>query len=32
LVDGRKKENRLDDSGIFERMEVSTDSFESLKS
>jgi hypothetical protein len=32
LVDGGKRENRLDDCGIFERMEVSRDSFGSLKS
>ncbi len=32
IVDGGKKDNRLDDSGIFEKMEVSKDSFWSLKS
>jgi hypothetical protein len=31
LVDGRKRDNRLDDNGNFERMEVSKDSFGSLK-
>jgi hypothetical protein len=32
LVHGGKRENRLDDSGTCERMEVSRDSFGSLKS
>jgi hypothetical protein len=32
LVDGGKRENRLDDCGTFERMEMSRNSFESLKS
>jgi hypothetical protein len=32
LSNGGKKENRLDDCGTFERMEVSRDSFGSLKS
>jgi hypothetical protein len=31
LVDGGKKENRLDDCSTFERMEVSRDNAESLK-
>jgi hypothetical protein len=32
LVDGEKKENILDDSSIFEKMEVSRGSSRSLKS
>jgi len=31
-VDDGKKENRLDNNGTFERMEVNRDSFGSLKS
>jgi hypothetical protein len=32
LIDGGKRENRLDGNGTFERMEVNKDSFGSLKS
>ncbi len=32
LVDGGKKENKLDDSSTFERMEVNRGNFGSLKS
>jgi len=32
LADGGEKENKLDDSSTFERMEVSMGSFESLQS
>jgi hypothetical protein len=32
LVDSGKREKKLDDCGAFERMEVSRDNFESLKS
>jgi hypothetical protein len=32
LVDDGKKENKLNDYGTFERMEMSRNSFESLKS
>jgi len=32
LIDGGKKENKLDDSSTFERMEISRGNFGSLKS
>jgi hypothetical protein len=32
LINGGNKDNRLDDCGTFERMEVSKDSFRNLKS
>jgi hypothetical protein len=32
LIDGGKRENRLDDYGTLERMEMSKDNFGSLKS